>query len=342
MYKSIFLISTSKNNPENIKPGCNSSLNLLYHCLRLSNNQTASTIDSSLSYMNQVSTNKEPQWINFINSKNQHRIFKNIKKDVNDVLSNFKKELTERNKNYKNIFSYERIQTWKEWSANKKIISEWVLSCSKEWFIANKILANNKTSLIINDTKKMKEWVNLVNDWAKEKVVNFYGKHAYIATFLHIDESNIHLHFHYIRALLKMNNKEKKVAWALTNKDFINNKILKQIHCEYRSVIENYCSNNWTNYKHLSLLGSKIKYLKLLDYKIKSQRERLSLLNRQVIKQETQEINKYCTKNNDLVKKLTSCKSQKQQNELILKLKVVGYNDSEIKGILYQQTLSSL
>ena len=151
---------------------------------------------------------------------------------------------------------------------NQQPVGEWILAGNREWFQRNGVIKiiNDKDFEVI-DYKKLQQWANCVNDWAIGQISTFYNKTNYIGSFLHLDESNIHIHFNFFRHKLKWNEKEQKMRYSFTHQGFLSPEKMKTLHYSYLKYQNKvlFKELNW----EISLTPNFIKknYIPLEEYK---------------------------------------------------------------------------
>ncbi len=286
-FKPIFLIGKSRGRNATLPLGENCGSRLLKHSLRLNkkgsnrdfvNSKTKSFIDPDRSKLNMFYSKTKNEFREFHDTTHRNFVFEQYKKQEKKVYNIFKKYHQEFNDRCKKLSQYDRIKDFKTWMANKQPVAEWVLSGSKDWFIRNKVIEQTgEFSFKVINYEKLKQWANCVNEWAKGQVNSFYEKENYIGSFLHLDESNIHIHFNFFRHKYKWDRKEHRMKYGFTNEGFLSREKLKEMQTSYREFQNKrlFKELGWDKDYALEKQSKGKVYDRLEDWKVKIQEEKL-------------------------------------------------------------------
>ena len=294
-YKSIFRIGTTRGKKATIPLGINGGIKLTIHSLRLPEDSRTkdaygSNIDPKRSHLNMYFNKYSKKWKIF-NTKQErgekldfvkHQQEKIIEPFYKQYLENKDKRLAKKEKTRESLQSFER------WMKNKQPIGEWILSGSRDWFERNEVIKIlDKQTFIVKNKAKLLQWANTVNDWAKEQVNSFYGEKSYLNSFLHLDESNIHIHFNYFRAKKIWNIKENRMAWSFTNNGFLTSESIKDMQKSYRSYQNKilFQEYGWDKNLKLEKTQSGKSYSRLDAYKLEQYKNELAQAQLQQEKQ---------------------------------------------------------
>ncbi len=286
-FKPIFLIGKSRGRNATLPLGADSGRRLLKHSLRLNkkgtnkdfvNGKTKSFIDSDRSKLNMFYSKTKNEFREFANKRHKEGFFEQYKKQEKKVYNIFKKYHQEFNdRRFKN-YEHDKIKDFKTWMSNKQPVAEWVLSGSKDWFIRNKVIEQTgEFSFKVINYEKLKQWANCVNEWAKGQANSFYEKENYIGSFLHLDESNIHIHFNFFRHKYKWDRKEHRMKYGFTNEGFLSREKMKEMQASYREFQNKrlFKDLGWDKDYALEKQSKGKVYDRLEDWKAKIEEEKL-------------------------------------------------------------------
>lgn len=241
-YKGIFLIGSAyaKQNP--LPKGIDGTWRLMKHSFRI-NKKTSqdftkgffnSWIDHERSHDNYWFNHDKEQWVQ-LNTKNKRNYYyQKVLQKERKILEDFHQYHEAYNARMRTKRNYKRIKSFADFMQKKQITGEWILSGSKEWFVRNKVIKeiNDKKYEVVNQ-KKLFEWANTVQTWARKQIHIYYPKENFIGSHLHLDESNIHLHFNFFRHKYMWNEREQKMKYAFTNQGFLTREKLISMQRDY-------------------------------------------------------------------------------------------------------------
>ena len=313
-YKPIFLIGKAYGANATIPKGVAGSKRLIRHSLRMAKiskdlvKAQVSNIDPSRTKYNLFFTSKTGEWRTFRDNEHRNQVLKAFDKKLQKVLEPFKQDF-EKKKQYR-IKEYRdqgRFTTFNEWMANKQPMSEWILSGSREWFERNQVIQvdpNDPKSFHVINHKKLSEWADTVQTWARGQVESFYGQDAFVMSNLHLDEGNVHIHFNFFRNVYKWNDKEKRMAWSFTNKDFLSREKMRTMQQSYRTFQNKvlFQDLHWDKTFSLERTQGGVKYLRLLEYKTAQAQKNLERVNHELEIQQWKSEKAHYRNNLELVK----------------------------------------
>lgn len=321
-----------------MKSGTKGGILNIQHSLRLLKNEAnyQPDIDLSRSHLNQFKFNNRQTWTGFSKTPQlltTKETFSEIHENLEETLILFKKQHKLQNTLHEKHGNYKRIKSFTSYMSKKQPIGEWVMGGSREWFARNNVIEiiDDKTYQIKNE-KRLHEWRDTVTAWAVKQITSHYGSANNILSVLHLDETNVHIHFFYSRAIKKFNEKKGEKVWTFSHKGFLEPIHLKALHQSYFQYQNQELFHNlsWAKSKMLSAPENtaitKRKYLPLMEYKLHTLENKLQ--------------NKEAEWNNNVQnnKRLYGYEYSKIVNEL--HKAVLNYNDKNI--IICHEKLSSL
>ena len=360
-YKPIFLIGNAYGKNATIPTGINGSRRLIKHSLRIaqqnqdfvkSQNQI-SNIDRKRTKNNWFFSSKTNQWKTFRDKNHRQNVMAWFNKKLAQTLEPFKEQFEQKKRQrmtQKNDST--RYTTFNEYMAKKQPMAEWILSGSKEWFQHNNVIKidpTKPTTFTVLNQQKLLQWANTVQTWAIGQVASFYGKDAFVMSNLHLDEGNIHIHFNFMRAVHKWNQKENKMSWAFTNNGFLDRQKIKVLHQTYRDYQNKvlFQDLHWEKTYTLAKPESGIKYLRLLEYKTAQAEKNLERINREIAERSFIEQQQHHKMNPEIIKEAKQLiyRGMKQNepklvlagHDMLLNEGVEPTDIEEIKYEIYQE-----
>lgn len=192
-------------------------IGLLKHNLRVSYRRSWSYIDANRSHLNLVRTDKNPAWQFVDDERKRQNIFTVLNARYQTILTHFKNELTVRNQIFLNRKCYKAVKNWQQYASNKNITGEWIISASRSWFVDNAMIKiDDQYTFTVINLERILTWATHAHNWAQEKITTLFHKDAFLASFLHLDESNVHLHCQHVQFLYKFDARQQKMAHAFT------------------------------------------------------------------------------------------------------------------------------
>ena len=316
-YKGIFLIGSAYKKQNPLPKGITGTWRLMKHSFRI-NKQTSqdftkgffnSWIDHERSHQNYWFNHEKEQWVQ-LNSKNkQNYYYQKVLKQEKEILKHFHQYHEAYNARMREKRNYKRIKSFADFMQNKQITGEWILSGSKEWFVRNKVIKqiDDKKYEVINQ-QKLFEWANTVQTWARKQIHIYYPKENFIGSHLHLDESNIHIHFNFFRHKYIWNEREQKMKYAFTNQGFLTRQKLISMQRDYTNFQNKVLFEDlqWEKTYTLDQPERGRKYLSLPVYKQVKQLEQERDRYRERLQEKSQELEQTIWKHldHDLLKKL--------------------------------------
>ena len=195
MLRPIFVIG---NSTHGLSRGMGFVKALSLHNLRIKTKNVISDIDPNRSHWNLIWSPLEQNWQQ--SSANKANLqYQYLLNHIQTTLVPFREQVKNHNHYLKTHHRSAQIQTWRQHCARKQIAGEWILSASQQWFIQNQCIKaiKNKGFIIINHDRIL-IWATAVMQWAQEQFSCLYSSKYFLQSVLHLDESNIHIHFQYL------------------------------------------------------------------------------------------------------------------------------------------------
>ncbi len=290
-YKSIFLIGNAYGSNAVIPKGINGSLRLMKHNYRTLKDKSKdyvsqefkSYIDPKRTKFNMYFNEKNQKWILLDTTQKRQSAYNYGKRKLDYVLEPFKDQFEVLKQKRLKKYEKTRYGNFQDYLSKKQPMGEWVLSGSRDWFNRNQVIEIiNERKFIVKNEKKLLQWANTVQEWAIGQIETFYGENSFLSSTLHLDESNIHIHFNFFRSKLIWDKRIGKRMHSFTNQGFLNPQKIRFMQQDYREFQNKRLFNElgWDKDFQLQKLDKNKKYLKLSDWK-KEQKynEKLQILS---------------------------------------------------------------
>ena len=285
MYRTIFVMANSIGRGKHgvLKPGPHSFKRMCKYYLRQRYEQGASYIDPDASHLNEVWAGPNQDWIKVDDDQVKNKLYQKVSKQYDAILKLFKEQLANKSAVYAQQRKLSLQKSWAQYINGKNITGEWIIGASRSWFEANDVIhLTGSDSFTIKSQEKVKQWANVAANWAYQNINQLYHPQAFAMAYLHLDESNVHLHVQHVKFRHFFDKRQRAEVYAFSNPPELTPNALKSMQKEYENVLNQELVEK-QNWKHkIEPKLSQRRYVNFLRFKVKALQAQCEMLEQNV------------------------------------------------------------